>query len=638
MQYVHDETRYIAHEQLGHVGWDALRDNIVLLTEHHSDGGTPSATSQQNASETAMVRNLMGRNLKGAKLLQFLATSGYIWTAVEQVLHLVNGAPMRWAKVAALSRQLEQGQEAVVFFDYDVTIRPDCFGAARLLKDLFAPTLQGAVPHIVVRDAPVGVDCLNSGFVALRKTPVAELFLQLWKGKMTWPGVMHGDQGALAETLLELLDLEYRIVTPWPNGRVEESKGYDHRCLRYLLPDERGLKSWRQYCDCYQAYLETLAGPFEHRHSVFVRFVSPRNVDFNYIPNSLTPSHSQDLRRMRLLPAKHPPLRVSSGPRDDSLDSLPKAFSPLVVHWAGIANRSKLMKEYMVRRFQVPPTVFRKGRERAERCRALLPLSPRSNANCAAGGTGTMIEHIFQSWEYESGGSLYRKIEFDANATLTRENQQGLLAEVQATWADDGSPVKASNWSIVDHSRDPWTVSNKFREDLVEGLGGKTATLHMTILEIGSYLGYTTLFLAMRFRRTLSVDKNATRLAAARELLSAAMVQNQTTLLQLDTQKDSWDPVVEAAKAAGGVDVVMVHGEQDYQEHLINDVRHALFSGLGRVERRYGPLWLVLPDAFLRAEVAQTLLDYVDGGLLRVTAALGYKEGVLCEVLLDKPA
>jgi len=290
---------------------------------------------------------------------------------------------VRWAKVFAISKALEQNN-VVVFVDYDVTPRPDCLGAARLLDTLFERSLTGTKPSIVVRDSPTGVDCLNTGFIAFRQTKVARAFLERWKEKMHWTGVSHGDQGAFAETLLEFLGNEYRAFG-LNNAGFEDYRG---QCLEYLVPNQKGYRSWRAYCDCFQEVLHHLSGPFAERLSVHIRFVNPRDVDLNFVPNSLVPDHSGQLSRMRLVASKKP--QSTEEPQS-------QVITPLFVHWAGMDNRSELMQEYLMRRFSVPPVWFREGRYVGDRCEALSQLSPRVNPECGRqlGKLGVDIEEVW---------------------------------------------------------------------------------------------------------------------------------------------------------------------------------------------------------------------------------------------------
>jgi hypothetical protein len=77
----------------------------------------------------------------------------------------------------------------VVFPTEDVTIRPDSWhrGIARMITGDETPEGEGRRKqhaHIFVRDTWVGMECVNSGFVAFRDTEVSRLFLKLWPSRI----------------------------------------------------------------------------------------------------------------------------------------------------------------------------------------------------------------------------------------------------------------------------------------------------------------------------------------------------------------------------------------------------------------------------------------------------------------------
>eukprot|EP00928_Gymnodinium_smaydae_P032777 TRINITY_DN23655_c0_g1_i1.p1 TRINITY_DN23655_c0_g1~~TRINITY_DN23655_c0_g1_i1.p1 ORF type:complete len:729 (+),score=157.43 TRINITY_DN23655_c0_g1_i1:171-2357(+) len=344
-----------------------------------------------------LVQQLDDLRLDTAHLLHRLARRP-VWRQIERSLDIVSGNPIRWAKVQAISDALDRN-DAVVYVDYDMTVRVDCLGAARLLDVLFAPTWKGTKPSIVVRDSPTGIDCMNTGFVAFRSTGVARAFLKQWRAKLSWPGVLHADQGAFAETLLEFIHMEYKMAGL--------DSGYYSGCLEFLVASYKGWRSWRDYCDCFQVSLAKLAGDFANRDLVHVRFVDPRDIDVNFVPNSLAPAHMSDVRRMRLVaprpsaaPAEKKAVQDNGAVAavgEPAVERAEQVLSPLFVHFAGIPNRTRLMREYLVRRFGVRPTWFRAERSAAERCQALAHLSPRKVASCAPGVglLGTDIENVW---------------------------------------------------------------------------------------------------------------------------------------------------------------------------------------------------------------------------------------------------
>ncbi|CAE8606641.1 unnamed protein product, partial [Polarella glacialis] len=162
--------------------------------------------------------------------------------------------------------------------------------------------------------------------VALRNTRNARLFLELWQQKIWWS--VSWDQSALAETVLEMVGLEVRKLS-------HGTRGYNSQCLRYLFPIANGMVPYKMYCDCYQAVLSDLIGPFRQRGSRIVGFVDPERVDVNFVPSDLFVGHTFDLAKMRLGAGENRP-----------------ALNPLIVHWAGTGKmRLWMAEQYLAVRF-----------------------------------------------------------------------------------------------------------------------------------------------------------------------------------------------------------------------------------------------------------------------------------------------
>eukprot|EP00929_Paragymnodinium_shiwhaense_P107838 TRINITY_DN74196_c0_g1_i1.p1 TRINITY_DN74196_c0_g1~~TRINITY_DN74196_c0_g1_i1.p1 ORF type:complete len:776 (-),score=111.74 TRINITY_DN74196_c0_g1_i1:32-2359(-) len=233
---------------------------------------------------------------------------GRIWALEEQLMHVPPGA-------------------LVIYFDADVTIHP---GAAErgpgLAEMLMAhPTLRGdEAAHVFIADTWPGIECVNSGFVAVRNTDVGRLFLKLWKEKLWWGSSW--DQAALAETVLEMVGAEAKKLT---NGK----KTYHHHCLGNLVPIADATYTNMRYCDCWNGVLEDLVGSYRHRHSLTVGFVDPERNDMNFLPNTLFFDHGYTLSRMHLVPAAQ------------------AHFEPLVIHWAGLALKQHLMEAWLASNF-----------------------------------------------------------------------------------------------------------------------------------------------------------------------------------------------------------------------------------------------------------------------------------------------
>merc|ERR1712000_239065 len=94
----------------------------------------------------------------------------------------------------------------LVFYDADVTVQPDSWHRSLTELLLAQPVDGGGTAHIFIADTWLGTECVNSGFLALRNTPIGHLFLELWKEKLWWASSW--DQAALAETVLEIIGAE----------------------------------------------------------------------------------------------------------------------------------------------------------------------------------------------------------------------------------------------------------------------------------------------------------------------------------------------------------------------------------------------------------------------------------------------
>ena len=61
--------------------------------------------------------------------------------------------------------------------------------------------------------------------------------------------------------------------------------GYNSQCVRYMFPVLSGMVPDTMYCDCWQAKLAEMIGPYRQRSSRLVSFVDPEHVDVNFVPN-----------------------------------------------------------------------------------------------------------------------------------------------------------------------------------------------------------------------------------------------------------------------------------------------------------------------------------------------------------------
>lgn len=531
----------------------------------------------------------------------------HFWNMFEQRIGIVGGNPYRWAKIWAIEAAL-RNREAVIYFDYDVTVRPDCMGAVHLLDELFAPEEPGGpIPHIVLRDSSPHVDCLNSGFLALRNSSLARRFLGLWKERAQWPGMAYADQGALGEALLHLLDVERAQRL----GTTEKTNTY--RCVVHLLPTSAMETRWRDYCECFQSLVSKMIGDFGERNSSLVRFVNPRHFDVNYLPNSFT-DHWMKLDRMRLLPWR-PDVRFEGSSKGRV--ALPPV-TPFVVHWAGIAGRTALMRQYLIQRFGVPSQVFLPGQSLKNRCAAVLPLSPRVKPECTSslGGAGTHFETVYHPWHYASSRTLRNSTHDAAALALFNFTLRSLQTEPAAT----GQAVK----HLPDRAQDQFTASSRFRADLLALVGGPEAARNMVVVELGTYLGYTTRFLAEHFRAVVSVEKNPSYFVRAQAL--TANLEN-VKLIMMDTLLEEWDPLQAAAESLGGAELVLLDTDHTY-EPLLSDLSLALFGQLGPGDLNWKPRFLVLDGFYEYASAVQASHEFVVSGWLRQLTPVGESEAM----------
>jgi len=250
--------------------------------------------------------------------------------AVGASLAVLYDSPDKFTKVWAIQEHLQtlDAGQLLIYLDADITIRPDSYhrGLVELLLKRRASSNQ--LGHVFLADTWLGIDCVNSGFIALRNTPVAHLFVELWKAKMWWAGA--NDQASLAEAVLELVGAEMWMKT---GGRTR----YNHDCLPLLVPGFEGRYPWATYCHCWQEALATLIGHFRQRRHCSVSFVDPEYLEVNFAPNNLFHDHHYQLDQMWLVPQ-----------REGS-----PVLDPFMVHWAGLQRDRlpSLVGEYFQVRF-----------------------------------------------------------------------------------------------------------------------------------------------------------------------------------------------------------------------------------------------------------------------------------------------
>lgn len=246
----------------------------------------------------------------------------------DSLLGVSGGVLAAWARPWALEKHLAK-HDFVVSLDLDMTVRPDSHDVS-LVRELQLMTERtgkhsGHAIYIPDRSPLTAGDCVNGGFIAVRDSDVARMLLNFWREKLDWPGVAMSEQGALAESILELLSLEVSGSGP---------PSYGSECLKKLFPSGEGVSQWNPYCHCWHMAVRSMVGPFRHRRSAWVGFVNSLHIDVNYVPYSFMSEAPQ---------ANLLSLRLGHGGPDSA-----SPLKPFIVHWAGLdGHRLRLMKEYV---------------------------------------------------------------------------------------------------------------------------------------------------------------------------------------------------------------------------------------------------------------------------------------------------
>mmetsp|Transcript_73024 Transcript_73024/g.144772 ORF Transcript_73024/g.144772 Transcript_73024/m.144772 type:complete len:559 (+) Transcript_73024:53-1729(+) len=281
--------------------------------------GTTATDHAMVAETSELVADLFfrGRHERARELQEFEGTMAVHYSP-----------PLHFGRIWAIEDKLSKAAPGalVIYFDSDVTIRPDSWHKG-IVQRLLEQRVSGKeAAHVFVADTWIGTECVNSGFVAIRNTRLGRRFLELWREKLWWAASW--DQAALAETLLEFTGAE-----AWKLSGG--TRHYDSHCAPLLLPVVDGTFSFTRYCDCWQGALESLVGPYRRRQSRLVSFVDPEVTEVNFIPNNLFWDHNYQLNRMTLVPQAGRP-----------------HFRPLVVHWAGLGfARLGLMRTFLKQNF-----------------------------------------------------------------------------------------------------------------------------------------------------------------------------------------------------------------------------------------------------------------------------------------------
>eukprot|EP00929_Paragymnodinium_shiwhaense_P015520 TRINITY_DN123623_c0_g1_i1.p1 TRINITY_DN123623_c0_g1~~TRINITY_DN123623_c0_g1_i1.p1 ORF type:complete len:622 (-),score=124.27 TRINITY_DN123623_c0_g1_i1:505-2370(-) len=283
-------------------------------------------------------------------------------------LAIFSQPPLMWDSLEALGVVMKRNTWTV-WMDYDLMLSPCCFDAfsfVELIDSTWSSNVpKNTVPHVIIRDSPkedYHHHCANAGFVVVRNSAIGRLLLDLARAKRMWPGIPYGYQSALGEALLELLGMEQQLAT---DGSVT----YDAKCMSEIaVGREGGGHSYARFCQCWRAELLRLAGPEGARTSRWVRFLdSRRGPETGLLVPSLhlyrgsaatqggsgRNDTSRGFGHLALTDwsrARHRSYVDAWMPPDLELGG-PCGVLPLMLHWASLPHRPRLIYEFLSERF-----------------------------------------------------------------------------------------------------------------------------------------------------------------------------------------------------------------------------------------------------------------------------------------------
>mmetsp|Transcript_22768 Transcript_22768/g.37474 ORF Transcript_22768/g.37474 Transcript_22768/m.37474 type:complete len:235 (-) Transcript_22768:40-744(-) len=142
-------------------------------------------------------------------------------------------------------------------------------------------------------------------------------------------------------------------------------------------------------------------------------------------------------------------------------------------------------------------------------------------------------------------------------STITKEAVQRFQASVRARMS--GSEL------TPDKAEDEWTSSEALRKDLVQQLGAFSQ--NFTVLEVGSYFGYTTRLLSHLFKRVIALDAIPELLQANREY---NMDRDNILYLRFHTGNHDW-----SIFSMNTIHVVFLDASHDF-ESVMQDIDNCL--------------------------------------------------------------
>jgi len=186
-----------------------------------------------------------------------------------------------------------------------------------------------------------------------------------------------------------------------------------------------------------------------------------------------------------------------------------------------------------------------------------------------------------------------------------------------------------------DKTEDQWTISKALRKDLQEQLTDFAD--NFTVLEVGSYFGYTTRLLSERFARVIALDAVPQLLQANREY---NLDRTNILYLRFHTLDDDW-----GIFSLNTIHVVFLDASHDY-ETVLQDIDNCL---------RLSTVSLIIFDDYGAEQgVRAAVHEFVARGRLRPVSFLGEgadgkpwrlrdgreitdREAIACEVVRGGP-
>jgi SAM-dependent methyltransferase len=163
--------------------------------------------------------------------------------------------------------------------------------------------------------------------------------------------------------------------------------------------------------------------------------------------------------------------------------------------------------------------------------------------------------------------------------------------------------------AVPTKGEDQWTVTAKFRDDLAGFVRSRGGHEDLTVLEVGSYLGYTTRLLSGLFHRVIALDAIPALLSINRDFNAD---RRNVVYLQFHTGDGDWGTF-----AVNRIDAVLLDASHDY-EAVVSDIANVL--KLPHVQ------WIAFDDYTAEPGVQAAVQAFVSAGRLSPLQYLGEME------------